>query len=110
MPSNGSSYAMSGRFQLRLSASVCFRVKAAHNSAGIQSEALGVFARAEAAERLGHRFRGFVDRLACAENEVKRHLHAEYDSLSKRPVRTAFSRQSKPVILEEWEVREARKF
>jgi hypothetical protein len=28
----------------------------------------------------------------------------------KRPVRTAFPRQSKPVILEEWEVREARKF
>jgi hypothetical protein len=31
-------------------------------------------------------------------------------SLSKRPVRTVFPRQSKPVILEEWEVREARKF
>jgi transposase len=29
---------------------------------------------------------------------------------SKRPVRTVFLRQSKPVILEEWEVREARKF
>jgi hypothetical protein len=30
--------------------------------------------------------------------------------LGKRPVRTVFLRQSKPVILEEWEVREARKF
>jgi hypothetical protein len=29
---------------------------------------------------------------------------------SKRPVRTVFPLQSKPVILEEWEVREARKF
>jgi hypothetical protein len=28
----------------------------------------------------------------------------------KRPVRTVFPRQSKPVILEEWEVREARKW
>jgi hypothetical protein len=28
----------------------------------------------------------------------------------KRPVRTVFLRQSKLVILEEWEVREARKF
>jgi len=29
---------------------------------------------------------------------------------TKRPVRTVFSWQSKPVILEEWEVREPRKF
>jgi hypothetical protein len=28
----------------------------------------------------------------------------------KRPVRTVFPRHSKPVILEEWEVREARKY
>jgi predicted nucleotidyltransferase len=33
-----------------------------------------VLARAEAAERRGRRFRGFIDRLAWAENEVKRVL------------------------------------
>jgi hypothetical protein len=30
--------------------------------------------------------------------------------MRKRPVRTVFPRQSKPVILEEWEVRETRKY
>jgi hypothetical protein len=37
-------------------------------------------------------------------------LSLKAKDVCKRPVRTAFSRQSKPVILEEWEVREARKF
>jgi len=37
-------------------------------------------------------------------------VRAEVPKLSKRPVTTAFPRRSKAVILEEWEVREARKY
>ena len=40
-------------------------------------------------------------------------MSSRYGSLTlagKRPVRTVFLRQSKPVILEEWEVREAQRF
>ena len=41
-----------------------------------------VLARAEAAERRGHRFRGLLDRLAWAENEVKRYLRGGARCLS----------------------------